>query len=118
SIQNNGKRTVTELRLEIPVDGYFELYENSSLLKSGYFLNNIEIGELRADNKMELNIWSTYQDKFQLKDDLRYTHSRGVIKPISKEIVLESGFFYWLMKNSVLFFISLILTVYYILMIY
>lgn len=102
SIKNTGSKTATNIRFEIPVVGYFELFENEVLHNSGRFSNIIAMPDLRPSNQMVVRIWSyDYLSNYHVKrtEEVRFTFDNGVIIPKTKEVVISEGILYWIFSN-------------------
>jgi hypothetical protein len=93
-IRNTGNKTLEEIYLELPFDGYYHSRFIGDGFEKGYFNNKILLHDLRASNEIEVIVWGDgkegennlhiYQEK------TRITHKDGVF-PIEYP-VSDNGF--------------------------
>jgi hypothetical protein len=117
-LRNKGDKIAKELRLELPTDGYYELYTNGNFEKKGEFQNNIFIGELRPENRILLKIWSfeiVSEYDLDYSKELKYTFDNGFIIPAYLKSIKAKGFLFWIYKNPIwAFYFLLWLPIYFI----
>lgn len=117
-LRNKGDKIAKELRLELPANGYFELYSNGNFEKKGEFQNNILIGELRPENRILLKIWSfdnVSEYDLDYSKELKYTFDNGFIIPTYLKSIKAKGFLFWIYKNPIwAFYFLLWLPIYFI----
>jgi len=99
SIENTGSREVTELKLELPFNGYYSLLRKGEKPKSLLFVNNIEIGSLRPANSVTVVVWTNQIFFTSDVKKARVTYPNGVVDVEYPEKV--TGFLAWLGSNSV-----------------
>lgn len=103
-VRNKSSDIIKELRLEIPSEGYFELYSNDNFIKKGVFNNNIYIGELRPENNSILKIWAfngISELDLEYSKRLKYTFQGGYLVPTYLKSIEAKGIMFWIYENPV-----------------
>jgi len=102
SIRNTGSKTATSMRFEIPTYGFYELFENGSMISTGKFSNSIPMQDLRVGNEAVIRVWSyNHISNYDVKDSkkVRFTFDEGIIFPKTKEVVISEGILYWIFSH-------------------
>jgi hypothetical protein len=99
SVGNRGSKEVTDLRLELPFEGYYTLYRLGEKPFFSGFKRVITIGSIRPSNNISVLVWSTDDPSTTLQDSSRITHPNGVVN--IRYPVRVSGAIGWI-YNSIL----------------
>jgi len=78
TIENNGKKTAEKINIDIPGQGFFTTVGPGNCEKEGLYKSTIQIPDLRAGNRIILNIWP-YSD-IDMKG-IKLTWSDGLVRP-------------------------------------
>lgn len=115
TLTNTGNKPLEDLTLELPFDGYYAVNMKNEKVISGYYKQQIKIGELKPSYSVTIKVWSlnefdnSYPDWDEEKT--RFTHKYGWQKiEYPKEV---KGILAWNSKNDnfplVLFIFALII---------
>lgn len=78
-ITNTGNKPLEELALELPFSGYYAVSFPNDVIKSGFFSNKINLGELRPSYEINIICWSSANYSYPEGDEekSRFTHKNG-----------------------------------------
>jgi hypothetical protein len=78
-IRNDGGREAADLKLELPVKGYYVLSRRGEKPVMGSFQYVIPIGNLRASNAVSIRVWTAEYFSEYVTKDVKITYPDGVI---------------------------------------
>jgi hypothetical protein len=79
SVSNKGAKEVTDLRLELPFDGYYALSRLGEEPRFSNFTRVIPIGSIRPSNDISVLVWSTYEPSPTVQGLSKINHPNGVV---------------------------------------
>jgi hypothetical protein len=109
SLYNPSRITVENINIDADTDGLYQIIRKDKDNEEGYFKHNIQIGELRQLNNVEIYLWLRYRI---LTNNIKVNFKDDYIK--LQEPVIVTGFYSWLAKYSLLenFFFRLLPLIY------
>ncbi|WP_395052391.1 hypothetical protein [Flavobacterium sp.] len=102
TVTNNGNKSLEELALELPFEGYSKVFYPNSLVNTSVFKNKISLGELRPSYSIKIYCWindPSYDDNYSYYEEekSRFTHKNGWFK-ISYPVE-ANGLYAWNKRN-------------------
>ena len=79
NIQNDGGKEAFDLKLELPLKGYYTLSRRGEKAVTGTFEHIISIGNLRPTNTVSIQVWSGDIFSEYYTDDAKVTYPDGVV---------------------------------------
>jgi hypothetical protein len=92
---NPSSKLVQSINVDIETDGYYQLISQDDSSTASFYTHNIQIGDLRPQNKATLFVWSSYTSEVK---KVKINYKDGFIIP--EEIKEVTGFYGWLSKYS------------------
>lgn len=100
-VKNNGNNPLQELALELPFKGFCRIILPTGVVKDTFFLNKIDVGELRPSYEITVVCWSDFENYGYGMEDAesksRFTHKNGWFS-ISYPIEV-TGIYAWNKRN-------------------
>lgn len=110
-IKNEGNKEATDLKLELPFSGTYQISRTGEEEKGEDFTNIIPIGNIRPSNSVSVKVWSsTYvQNGYWRDDEIRVTYPEGVIQVNFPAII--RGAWQWIYEWRGLVYLALLIGV-------
>jgi hypothetical protein len=96
-IQNNGSKESSDLKLELPIKGYYRINKRGESSTGGKFENIISIGNLRPSNSVLVLVWTNEFVSEYRAQEAKVTSPNGVIS-VSQPTLVKGGYA-WFYNN-------------------
>ncbi len=103
TVDNKGNREVTDLKLELPFDGYYRIDRSGVSPQASKFTKNIPCGSLRPANTIKIVVWAKYPNLLIDAERTRLTYPNGIAE-ISYPTKV-TGVLAWLYRNTYILFV-------------